>query len=442
VAGSSDAGGGGGRPRRRRPHLAVLVVCVILLSLQIPSNTPSAAQTYRPSIGLWPGVGSPGERVTVSGADWEAWAASYGSQLMLFFDYSPDDSSPPTEADLWTSITLEEGRIPVGTTRPIPRDADPGLRTVFACPETTLDGSYCPSGSLLYWPVASFRVLTLDASPDEVEHGARMTASGDGFGSPTECGDLVLELGGVRVASTGLSPSTSAGFRFTESFTVPDSVPTGRVTLTASQRGCELFASVTVRVTQAPQLVVDPEQGTIGDEVEASGVDFLPATAVRLKIEDEELTTVPASEVSDDGSFDAALEIPEAIPGGEREIVACQLCDTDEERAGVATFLVVPRIETDRDIAPRGAVIEAIGDGFPEGVATDLHWDRGIGFATVTADETGRFNVPMLIFRRDIVGPRLLLAEFELDDEEPVTLSVEFVVAPGTMAPPQFTGRG
>ena len=58
-----------------------------------------------------------------------------------------------------------------------------------------------------------------------------------------------------------------------------------------------------------------------------------------------------------------------------------------------------------------GTVVQVTGSGFQPGESLLLRWDRGIGQVTVTVAGDGTFQAALLIFRKDVVGPRRLLVE-------------------------------
>lgn len=82
--------------------------------------------------------------------------------------------------------------------------------------------------------------------------------------------------------------------------------------------------------------------------------------------------------------------------------------DTDQARIEVRgpTVRVVP------DAGQPGFVPIVIGQGFPPGAKVQLRWDRGVTSrsAPVQVDADGAFRVPMIVFHKDVRGPRILTA--------------------------------
>jgi hypothetical protein len=58
-----------------------------------------------------------------------------------------------------------------------------------------------------------------------------------------------------------------------------------------------------------------------------------------------------------------------------------------------------------------GTVVTVTGRGFEPGARLRLRWDRGLGEDVVTVGPLGTFLGRLLIFRKDIIGPRRLLIE-------------------------------
>jgi hypothetical protein len=68
-----------------------------------------------------------------------------------------------------------------------------------------------------------------------------------------------------------------------------------------------------------------------------------------------------------------------------------------------ATLTISPRI------GPTGFVTGARGTGFPPG-PVELHWSPGLGSTTTIAGPDGTFSVRVLVFPKDQLGPRALIA--------------------------------
>ena len=102
-----------------------------------------------------------------------------------------------------------------------------------------------------------------------------------------------------------------------------------------------------------------------------------------------------------------------------------------------------PSITVDPNLGPPGMVTLVRGEGFPPGATVALRWDRSpanpseqvpLGSPLVVViDGQGRFGpAPVLVFRRDLLGPRTLSAMGDRDD---ASATAEFLVVPSTVQP-------
>lgn len=96
----------------------------------------------------------------------------------------------------------------------------------------------------------------------------------------------------------------------------------------------------------------------------------------------------------------------------------------------------VPVLEVDPPLGRRGFVTTATGRDFPADTIVTLTFDPGQTRVLVRTDDTGAFEVPLLILRRDRVGPRELVAT-----APDVEVAVPYLVVPGRQVPPEFVNR-
>lgn len=97
---------------------------------------------------------------------------------------------------------------------------------------------------------------------------------------------------------------------------------------------------------------------------------------------------------------------------------------------------LVPVVELDPPLGRRGFVTFATGSDFPADVVVQLVWEPGIGRVAVETDENGAFEIPLLVFRREEVGPRVLVAT-----APDVRVVADYLVVPGRQVPPDFHHR-
>lgn len=93
-----------------------------------------------------------------------------------------------------------------------------------------------------------------------------------------------------------------------------------------------------------------------------------------------------------------------------------------------ATLTVTPAI------GPQGFVATATGTGFPPGAVVVLTWAPGLGTASAVANQDGMFSAGVLVFPKDMLGPRTLVAS-----GGDTSATATFLVVPGSVKP---AGRG
>lgn len=101
-----------------------------------------------------------------------------------------------------------------------------------------------------------------------------------------------------------------------------------------------------------------------------------------------------------------------------------------------------PELTIDPEIGPTGFVPLVKGEGFPPGESVPLRWRFPDGpdipgTATARVRDDGTFEQQLLVFPKSRLGPR----EAITSDERWGDLTAEFLVVPGSLAPPLFTSR-
>ncbi|MFK4084487.1 choice-of-anchor D domain-containing protein [Kribbella sp. NPDC020789] len=76
----------------------------------------------------------------------------------------------------------------------------------------------------------------------------------------------------------------------------------------------------------------------------------------------------------------------------------------------VSGTTLTPTLMAEPPVARPGQIVVATGTNFPPGRAAVLGWDVGLGGQPAVADKTGKFVVPVLVYRRDVLGQRMLTA--------------------------------
>jgi uncharacterized repeat protein (TIGR01451 family) len=103
---------------------------------------------------------------------------------------------------------------------------------------------------------------------------------------------------------------------------------------------------------------------------------------------------------------------------------------------------IVPKLIVRPPLGPPGFVTRAFGRDFPANASVVLTWNSGLGRLRVVADRKGRFEVPVLIFYHDLLGPRDLIATPAPGAPGFRPPRARFLVVQGTLQPPRFQPRG
>lgn len=99
----------------------------------------------------------------------------------------------------------------------------------------------------------------------------------------------------------------------------------------------------------------------------------------------------------------------------------------------------VPALKVEPAVAVPGQAVTVTGRNFAPGRVVPLTWQPGLGSEVVTPDRAGRFETTMLVFTRDVLGPRQLAGTIP---GLPVpVLSAPLLVRPDSPAPPSFVTR-
>lgn len=98
-----------------------------------------------------------------------------------------------------------------------------------------------------------------------------------------------------------------------------------------------------------------------------------------------------------------------------------------------------PKLVLDPTVGRPGQVTMVRGENFPPTQQIALSWQLGLGTALAKPDAAGTFTVPMLVYRRDMLGDRILAAA--IPSLLAPTLSEPYLVEPLSGQPPGFFFR-
>jgi len=140
------------------------------------------------------------------------------------------------------------------------------------------------------------------------------------------------------------------------------------------------------------EIEIDPEEGTVGIEVEITGADFAEDTELTVEFEGDEIDIDSGDDtVDNDGEFELTIIVPEATAGDHTITVS----GDEEGCAAEATFTVEPEVTVSPLEAPPGEPITLSGTGF--GGRKDVYVTIGsVDFADAAeTDNDGSFSISL-----------------------------------------------
>lgn len=192
------------------------------------------------------------------------------------------------------------------------------------------------------------------------------------------------------------------------------------------------------------EIVIDPEEGAVGDEVEVNGEGFRPNQRISVEYDGAEVDIISgASETNSQGNFLGSIIVPASVTGDHTITVSDKSGDWDE-----VEFTVEPKLALDPGEQGIGGVVVVNGTGFSENEALklsvgNLKIDPITG--SLATDGLGSFNCSFLVPFFDSCGPR----NIGIDDSEGTRLfNTQLVVLAGitlsqtSPASPGYVGMG
>jgi len=260
----------------------------------------------------------------------------------------------------------------------------------------------------------------LSLYPFEGEIGDFIKADGWGF----EAGKKVLLYFSSNEADVGdkidkevtayeelMSASAGPDGHFTSPcyFIVPEALTDGRreedvhggdyyvyaIHINISPPSSEIVAAVKFTVIDG-EIELDPEDGTVGSEVEISGEGLRKNQKITVEYENDKVDIIGGdSETDGDGQFVCTIIIPESAIGDHVITVIDESGNRPE-----AEFRVKPKITLDPSQQPVGEVVEVSGTGFTEREIITLTLDeRRIDTIPdyIETDYKGSFNCSFVV---------------------------------------------
>ncbi len=213
------------------------------------------------------------------------------------------------------------------------------------------------------------------------------------------------------------SLSVDENGEFSSSFKVPSKltdgdtdkdVKGGTYYVYVTKEDDETILAVAEFTVLSAEIELDPVKGTVGTEVDITGIDFANSDDITVEFDSDGLDIDSGDESTDSsGDFDCTVIIPEAY-AGEHTITV-----TDEsDNAAEATFTVEPEISVTPESAAPGDSMTVSGTGFAasESVAIDFDGDE-VKTGSTNSDGSFQlsFNVPAKFLQKALAAIRYLL---------------------------------
>ncbi len=288
----------------------------------------------------------------------------------------------------------------------------------------------------------------IDLDPDDGEIGDSFYVEGDDWPPSTNVGEITEDIEEVDIyfsseeADTGDDIDTEVenyeklktGYDVEEDgdfrvkVKVPDELTDGEddevvrggtYYVYVTMKGSDRIRGVAEFTVIAAEIELDTEEGTVGTEVEITGVDFDGNKDITVEYDGD---TVDIESGDDDtnssGNFEATILIPESA-AGERTIKVTDESDNEAE----AVFTVEPEMTINPTSGTAGeqATVNGTGFAYREDVSIKLDGDEvATGDTNADGSFTIRFDVPT-------VGPGTYTVEAE--DDEGNSAEADFTVA-------------
>ena len=284
----------------------------------------------------------------------------------------------------------------------------------------------------------------LDIVPDEGEIGDTIDVYGAGFTLTTVYiyfssvkaevdEDLEDEVAVYELVKTNV---TVAAGEIDTFFTVPDEltdgddeerVRAGTYWVYATNQLMKIKARDKFTVVGVGQIILDPEEGVVGTEVEVTGTDFGEGEAIIVEYDGADITDDIDGEddTGSAGEFEFTISIPESTAGDHTITVT----GDDSELEATAEFTVESEITISPESGAAGETVTVGGTGF--GRSSDFEYiefdgdDIDIESGDDDTDSNGSFEFTFIVPAADSGT-----YDLEVEDEDGNYGTVEFTIAP------------
>jgi len=298
---------------------------------------------------------------------------------------------------------------------------------------------------------ATAQTRFIDLDPEEGKIGDEITLVGEGFNASTEATDRYANIYfSSEEASTlhdiddevtiykllweGVWLDEYGDFGTT--FDVPDElddgddeedVEVGTYYVYVCHYGSKRISAVAEFTVIGGEIVIDPDSGLVGTEVEITGTDFSSEEDISIEYDGNEIDIADGDdETNDDGEFFSTIIIPESRAGGHTITVTVYGSKVEAE------FTVKPEIFLSPVSGSANTTISVSGTGFGRRQEVVVYFDNA-GLATATTSTYGSFDTTFFVPEEYKTG----IYNVEVEDKDENTDSAKFTV---TSAPPPSTG--
>ena len=179
----------------------------------------------------------------------------------------------------------------------------------------------------------------------------------------------------------------------------------------------------------AAEIVLDPDEGTVGAEIEISGIDFSNREIITIEYDGKDVEIASGDEKTDrDGEFACAIIIPESA-FGEHIITVSDESDSAAE----ASFIVEPEITLATTAGASGRAVTVKGTGFGAKTDITITFDGD----KVKEDETDKYGSFEVTFTVPVKKAGIYTVEAK--DEDKNRSKADFNIAAGTIKLSQAT---
>ncbi len=200
---------------------------------------------------------------------------------------------------------------------------------------------------------------------------------------------------------------------------------------TAAYSGTDILFVTEYYIHGIADVVIDDNQGLVGNQVQVEGLGFAPGEYITLKYDNVEINDYIVngdSQVGTDGTFSFIFAIPPSIKGSHTIKVIGDNSRVEE----VFTYTVSPSVTLSISSGPAGTVITVYGEGFARSKYVDIYFgdkkidDNNASVRTDRTNSAGSIIYVMTVPGDTLSGTYTITVKDETSDS--ITASKNFTV--------------